>query len=146
MSAATVLLRGGNYLFPSLQLSVGGGCSSFPKMHQHTHTFQSPQGPPLPTRLGPSSLVFKALDAFLHISLHETFTLFLPVLLFPQRHLAHPHSHCQPCCMHTHPCTFTLPRSPLIGLFLLLSQYPDLKILYRIQVCLCATTFGKSLS
>lgn len=56
----------------------------------------------------------------------------------------HPHSHCQPCCVHTRPCNFPHTHSPLIGLFSLFSHSLSLKILHRIQVCLHTTTSRKT--
>lgn len=85
MSTATVLLWGGNYLplIPPYRLVWVEDAAPFPRCANALTLSKVFQGPPLPTGLRPSGLVSKALDAFLRTSMHETFTLILPVLLFP---------------------------------------------------------------
>lgn len=110
MNTASALLWGGDYGFPSPHLSVrrgrgAGGGSSFPRMHQHSHCLK-PSGIPIiywvtTLQLGIQSFPCSSLCSLAWHSYSD----------FPEGHMAHPHSHCQPSCFYTYPCAFTPPPS-----------------------------------
>lgn len=104
MNIAVALLWGGDSRFPSPHLSVSGGRQLLAQDVPVLSHCLKPSGIPITywvmtLQLGIQSFRCSSLCSLSWHSYSD----------FPEGHMAHPHSHCQPCCIYTYPCAFTHP-------------------------------------